>query len=141
VVRELAGLALGALLGHRLRSGLSMLGIAIGIASVILLTSVGEGTRVYTVEQFTQFGTNLMQITPGRAKTFGVPGVLGGTTHKLTIDDATALQRVRGVERVVPVAVGMARVEAGQRGRSVYVYGVTPDIPAVWQFHLRLGRF
>jgi putative ABC transport system permease protein len=140
-MRELAWLALNAVLSHRLRSILSVLGVAIGIASVILLTSVGEGTRVYMVTQFTQFGTNLMQISPGQAKTFGVPGVLGGTTHKLTIDDASALARVRGVERVVPVAVGMARVEAEERGRSVYVYGVTPDIPRVWQFDVRVGAF
>jgi putative ABC transport system permease protein len=52
--------------GHRQRSALTMLGITIGIASVILLTSIGEGTRVYILNQFTQFGTNLVSINPGR---------------------------------------------------------------------------
>jgi len=117
-VRDLVGLALGALRGHRLRSGLSMLGIAIGVASVILLTSIGEGTRVYILDQFTQFGTNLIAINPGKSKTLGIPGVLGGTTHKLTIDDAEALARLPGIETVVPVAVGMARVEAGDRAAA-----------------------
>jgi putative ABC transport system permease protein len=138
---ELIRLAMGALLGHRLRSVLSMLGIAIGIASVILLTSIGEGTRLYVLDQFTQFGTNLIGINPGKAKTLGVPGVLGGTTHKLTIDDAEALGRLPGVETVVPVAMGMARVEAGERGRSVYVYGVTPAITAVMKLRVRAGSF
>ena len=69
-----------------------MLGIAIGIAAVILLTSIGEGTRLYMVAQFTQFGTNLIAINPGKSKTLGMPGVLGGTTHKFTIDDAEALR-------------------------------------------------
>ncbi|HSB60468.1 MAG TPA: ABC transporter permease [Vicinamibacteria bacterium] len=140
-MRELLRLALGALRAHRLRSFLSMLGIAIGIAAVILLTSIGEGTRAYVLSQFTQFGTNLIGVNPGKAKTLGIPGVLGGTTRKLTIDDAEALARVAGVEKVVPVAVGQARVEAGERGRSVFVYGVTPDIPVVWRFDVRVGSF
>lgn len=118
-----------------------MLGIAIGIASVILLTSIGEGTRLYIVSQFTQFGTNLVAINPGKAETLGLPGALGGTTHKLTIDDAEALARVPGVTGVVPVAFGMARVEGAGKGRSVIVYGVTPDLPAIWNWPVLVGSF
>jgi putative ABC transport system permease protein len=118
-----------------------MLGIAIGIASVILLTSIGEGTRVYVLSQFTQFGTNLLAVNPGKSKTLGVPGVLGGTTHKLTIADAEALLRVPGVVKAVPFAMGMARVEAGPRGRSVYVYGTTPDICEVLMLRVAGGGF
>jgi putative ABC transport system permease protein len=138
---DLLALAVGALASHRLRSVLSLLGIAIGIASVILLTSIGEGTRRYVVGQFSQFGTNVLQINPGKTETFGIPGVLGGTTHFLTIDDAQALTRIAGVERVVPAVFGTARVESGERGRNVFVFGVTPDIPAVWQFRVRQGTF
>jgi putative ABC transport system permease protein len=138
---DLARLALGALRAHRLRSALSMLGIAVGIASVILLTSIGEGTRVYVLDQFTQFGTNLLAVNPGKARTLGIPGVLGGTTHPLTIDDGEALRRVPGIETVVPFAMGMARVEAGPRGRSVYVYGTTPDIEHVLKLRVASGSF
>ncbi|HVT61824.1 MAG TPA: ABC transporter permease [Thermoanaerobaculia bacterium] len=137
----LAVLAMGAVFGHRLRSALSMLGIAIGIASVILLTSIGEGTRRYILGQMSQFGTNIMAIHPGRAQTTGLPGVLGGTTHKLSLDDAEAVARLPGVEQVVPVAVAQARVEANARGRNVFVYGVTPNIPEAWRFGLRQGSF
>src|SRR5215475_1577729 len=140
-MRDLLRLALGAITGHRLRSGLSMLGIAIGIAAVILLTSIGEGTRRYILAQFSQFGTNLIAIHPGKAKTSGMPGVFGGTTHHLTIDDATALARIPGVERVVPTAFGTARVEGNGRGRSVAINGVTPDVEIVWRFRPRQGRF
>jgi putative ABC transport system permease protein len=140
-LRDLLALAWNAVRSHRLRSLLSMLGIAIGIAAVILLTSIGEGTRRYILGMFTQFGTNLLGIHPGKTETIGVPGVLGGTTRKLTIDDAEAVARLPGVTAVVPVTIGTARVEAGGRGRSVYVYGVTPDVPEVWQFRARLGSF
>src|SRR5919106_5351781 len=97
-MRAILRLSLGAVLGHRLRSLLSMIGIAIGIASVILLTSIGEGTRRYMVAQFTQFGTNLIAIHPGKTQTSGLPGVFGGTTRKLSIGDALAVARGAGAE-------------------------------------------
>jgi putative ABC transport system permease protein len=138
---ELGLVALGALRSHRLRSFLSMLGVAIGIAAVILLTSIGEGTRRYMIAEFTQFGTNILAINPGKTDTIGIPGVFGGTTQKLTIDDAESIERISGVEKVVPVAMGQARVEGNGRGRSVFIYGVTSEVPDVWKFKVRQGAF
>ena len=140
-MRDLIPLALSAVLSHRLRSALSMLGIGIGVASVILLTSIGEGTRRYLLTMFTQFGTNLIGVNPGKSETTGIPGAFGGTTHKLTIDDALSLTRISGVEQSMPVAFGSARVEGNGRGRSVFIYGVTPDAPKVWKYQVRLGTF
>ena len=141
MARELILLALRAISGHRLRSVLSMLGIGIGITSVILLTSIGEGTKRYIMGQFTQFGTNILAVNPGKAETTGLPGALGGSTRHLTIADAQALERISGVEAVMPMAFGMAKVEARDRGRSVYVYGVTPQAPLIWQWDVRIGSF
>ncbi|HSL17268.1 MAG TPA: ABC transporter permease [Methylomirabilota bacterium] len=138
---ELVRFVVGALGGQRLRSFLSALGVGIGVAAVILLTSLGEGTRDYVVGQFTQFGTTLIGINPGKVETVGMPGVLGGTTHKLTIDDAEALRRVPGVEEVVPVAFGQAKVEGGGRGRSVFIYGVGWEAAAAWRFGVAQGSF
>ncbi len=138
---DLVRLAFGAVIAHRLRSGLSLVGIAIGVGAVILLTSIGEGTRYYILSQFTQFGTNILAINPGKTKTFGIPGVLGGTTHKLTRDDAEVLKRIPGVEGVVPMAMGMGRVEAEGLGRSINVFGVTAAMPEVWKFSIAQGSF
>jgi putative ABC transport system permease protein len=138
---DLFRMALAAVTAHRLRSFLSMLGIAIGIAAVILLTSIGEGTRRFMLGQFTQFGTNILAINPGKSKTLGIPGVLGGTTHKLSIDDALALRRLPGVEHTSPLAFGIGRVEHGDRSRSVNIYGVTPVVTELWKFHPRMGGF
>jgi putative ABC transport system permease protein len=138
---DLLGLALSAIRGHRLRSLLSMLGIAIGVAAVILLTSIGEGTRRYILAQFSQFGTNLIAIHPGRAKTSGMPGAFGGSTRHLTIDDAQALARIPGVQSVMPTAAGTARVEAGSRARNVPINGVTPELQTVFGFRTRIGSF
>ncbi len=138
---DLMRLSSGALVGHPLRSVLSMLGIAIGVAAVIMLTSLGEGTRKYMITQFSEFGTNVLSVQPGKRKTSGVPNAFGGTTRKLTIEDAEALRRIPILETVVPVAVGQARVEGGGRGRSVFVHGVTADFPDVVKFSVRQGSF
>src|SRR5690242_14458988 len=116
--RDVVGYAARAVLAHRLRSLLTTLGIVIGVASVILLTSLGQGTRAYILSEFTQFGTNLLQINPGRTTTGGLPMNVGGTIRKLTIEDAEAIRALPGVERTVPVAFGQARVEGAGRGRS-----------------------
>ncbi|MFB3909488.1 MAG: ABC transporter permease [Candidatus Eisenbacteria bacterium] len=141
IFEDVVGSALRAVRGHRQRSALTMLGILIGIASVILLTSIGEGTRLYILSEFTQFGTNLAAIHPGRTETTGVPAAIGGTVHPLTIGDAEAVTRVRGVQTVVPASVGTAPVEYAGRSRSVFVYGATRDAAAAWGMSVRVGRF
>jgi len=140
---ELALFSLRTLVALKLRSALSILGIAIGVGSVILLTSIGEGTRRYVLEQFSQFGTNLLAVNPGKTETSGIPGIFGGSTKPLTIDDSEALTRIPGVTAVVPVAMGSAPVQGGPLGlsRAVPVYGVTPEIESVWHFHIRQGSF
>ena len=60
-------LALRAITAHRLRSFLTLLGIAVGIAAVILLTSIGEGIHRFVLSEFTQFGTNLLTVQPGKS--------------------------------------------------------------------------
>ncbi|MGE5234524.1 MAG: ABC transporter permease [Acidobacteriota bacterium] len=138
---DLLRIALRTLASLKLRSLLSILGIAVGVAAVILLTSIGEGTRRYVLAQFSEFGTNLIGINPGKSKTLGIPGILGGGTRPLTIDDAEALVRIPGVAAVVPVAYGTGRVEGNERARSVAVYGVTPAISEVLRLRVRQGAF
>jgi putative ABC transport system permease protein len=139
-LQDVIKLTVGTIRGHRLRTALTMLGIAIGTASVILLTSIGEGMRYFILNQFTQFGTNLLIVTPGKTETFGMKGIVT-TTRKLTIEDAVQLKKVAGLEKVLPVSYGSAKVETSKRSRSVFVVGVTSDAPAVWRFLVRQGSF
>jgi putative ABC transport system permease protein len=129
--RDLLRLAWQAVWFHRQRSVLTMLGILIGIASVILLTSIGEGTRLYVLSEFTQFGTTLAQVNPGRVETTGIPGALGTTIHPLTLGDAAAVARIRGVERVVPVIMGAAPVEQAGKTRNSFVFGVNAAVAVI----------
>ncbi len=139
-LRDVLRLTASTIRSHRLRTVLTMLGIAIGTASVILLTSIGEGLRYFILNQFTQFGTNLIMISPGNTKTFGMQGLVN-TTRKLTIEDAQHLLRVPGVEKVVPISYGTARVETSERARSVFIVGVTEDALAVWRVAMKHGSF
>jgi putative ABC transport system permease protein len=134
-------LALNTVLSQRMRSFLTALGIAVGIASVVLLTSLGEGVHKFVLSEFTQFGTNLIGITPGKATTAGAPGALVSNVRPLSIEDALAVERIRYIQGVVPVVQGNASIEFGKRSRRSYVFGVGPKVPTVWQIHVAVGRF
>jgi putative ABC transport system permease protein len=108
---------------------------------VVLLVSLGEGTRDFVVAEFTQFGTSLIAVNPGKVETMGVPGAFGGTTHKLSLDDSEALRRLPEVQNVVPFVMGKTRVEGGGRGRSVMIYGVNHEAPEAWSFPVAQGTF
>lgn len=134
-------LALGALFSQRMRSFLTALGIAVGIASVVLLTSIGEGVHKFVLSEFTQFGTNLIAITPGKATTTGMSGAIISNVRPLSMDDALALERIPKILGVVPLVQGNAQVEFGKRSRRSYVFGVGPEVPTVWQMKVAMGRF
>jgi putative ABC transport system permease protein len=134
-------LAIHALSSQRMRSFLTALGIAVGIASVVLLTSIGEGIHKFVLSEFTQFGTNLIAVTPGKTTTAGMSGAVISNVRPLSIDDALALGRIPRILGVVPFVQGNAPVEFGKRGRRTYVFGVGAEAPAVWQMKVAMGRF
>ena len=68
---------------QRVRTSLTVLGFAIGIAAMVLLSSMGEGLRLYVMDTFRQFGSHIIAITPGKTETFGISGILK-TTRPLT---------------------------------------------------------
>lgn len=139
--RDVLDLSLEALRAHRLRYGLSALAIAVGVASVVILSSIGEGARRYVLDQFSMFGTNIVGVHPGKVSTGGIPGGMGGSTRKLTLDDARMLKRLRGVASATATASGTALVEYGDRGRRVLVFGATAQVPRVWSMHVTAGSF
>ena len=126
---------------HRLRSGLTGLGIAIGITAVVLLTSIGEGIRHYVLSEFTQFGTHLIEINPGKTMTQGTPVGTIATVRPLTLDDAEALKGLSQVRDVVPVVQGNAEAEYQGKRRRTMIYGVGPQMPGVFRLDVASGRF
>jgi putative ABC transport system permease protein len=134
-------LSLQAVTSHRMRSFLTALGIAVGIAAVVLLTSLGEGIHRFVLAEFTQFGTNLIGITPGKTSTTGMSGAVISNVRPMSLEDAQALARLPRVIATVPVVQGNAAVEFGQHSRRTYVFGVGAAAPAVWQLRVAQGRF
>ncbi len=139
--RDFLHLTGSSLAAHRLRSLLTALGIAVGIAAVIVLTAIGEGLHKFVLAEFTQFGTTLIAINPGKATTAGTSMGVFGTNRPLTLEDADALRRLPYVEAVVPFVMGNAEVDAGERRRRTNVYGVGPQMPEAYRMHVRSGRF
>ncbi|WP_091939372.1 ABC transporter permease [Propionivibrio dicarboxylicus] len=135
-------LALRAIVAHRLRSFLTLLGIAVGIAAVILLTSIGEGIHRFVLSEFTQFGTNLIMIEPGKVKTTGPnPTGIPSSVRPLTLDDARALERLPHVAGISGVVWGNTEVRGNGRVRRTSVYGEGADMPKIYQIRIASGQF
>ena len=140
--RDLMRYAGGGLRGHRLRTGLTVLGVAIGVGAVVLLTSLGEGARRYVVGEFQSLGSNLLILVPGKTETEGVAPIVSTGSHDLTLDDVEALDRVLpAVRSISPISVGTARAEHGERGRDITVIGCTDTMLEIRRLSVRTGRF
>ncbi len=132
----------GGVRGHRLRTSLSLLGVAIGVGSVILLTSLGEGARQYIIGEFASLGSNLLIIIPGKTETAGLAPLVSTAPHDLTCQDAEALvQRVPLVRRAAPLVAGTAAVRHGERSREVTIVGTTRDMLEIRHLKMGSGRF
>lgn len=140
-VLDLLTLAWRGILSQRQRSLLTALGLIIGIAAVVILTSIGRGIHQFVLGEFTQFGTHLLAVYPGKTTTFGISGATISTVRPLSLADAQSLSKLNHVLGVVPGMQGNARIEAGERQRRANVLGVGPAVPQVWQIQVESGRF
>lgn len=139
---DLLGFCARAILGNRLRSALSLVGVTIGVASVILLTSLGEGARLYVLRQFAEIGSNLVIVLPGKTETTGALPLFGGVPNDLTLEDMEALRRqVPGIRRIAPVTVAEAEVRHAERGRQVTVFGTTDEMREIRRLKMNVGRY
>jgi macrolide transport system ATP-binding/permease protein len=113
-------MALRAMLAHRLRTFLTMLGIIIGIASVVSVVALGEGSRQQVLANISQLGTNTLEIFPG--KNFG--DVRSGKITTLVIGDATAVAQQSYAAAVTPTVTDSTTVRFGSTESNVQVNGV-----------------
>jgi putative ABC transport system permease protein len=133
--------ALHSLTAHRLRTFLSALGIAVGIAAVILLTSIGDGIHQFVLAEFSQFGTNILTATPGKITTHGASVGAIGSSRLLTLEDALALRTSRYAQYVNASVMGNAEIRAHGHSRRVTVYGESPDFSRAFSMHVAVGQF
>ncbi|MEY3288013.1 MAG: hypothetical protein RLZZ419_255 [Pseudomonadota bacterium] len=138
---DLLALSFRTITSHKLRSSLTALGLIIGIAAVVILTSIGRGIHTFVLAEFTRFGTNLVSISPGKKSTFGLSGATISTVRPLNLADAVSLSQVENIIAVVPVVQGNVRIEADNKQRRTNVLGVGASVPEVWKIKTVSGRF
>ena len=125
------------------RTFMMLLATAIGVAAVLVLTSLGEAARRYVSGEFQALGTHLVIVVPGRSETTGMgPGMfISETPRDLTLGDARAVLRSPYVERVAPVIVGASTVSRGGLERDITVLGTTAEMRPIRQWKMKLGQF
>ncbi|MGE8358467.1 MacB family efflux pump subunit [Pseudomonas sp.] len=126
--------ALRVLLIHRFRTALTLLGIVIGVASVIVMLAVGEGARQRVVAEMGVMGANMMYVSSDVPRTGGPIGVL-------TLDDMAAIGELREVARVMPILRDPALIRQGQHALQTEVLGVGEHLPQIHHWPVARGRF
>jgi putative ABC transport system permease protein len=129
-VRELLRLSFSRLRTSRLRAALTMLGVIIGVASVVALVGVGQGTTSNITSRLAGLGTNLLTISP-----------TGGGDSTLTLEDADAIAALTGIGGVAPEISTNLTVTAGTESATTTVLGTTPAYPTVRAYDVWQGTF
>jgi putative ABC transport system permease protein len=139
-IRDLIGLALSRLSTGKLRTALTMLGIIIGVASVVALVSVAQGATAGISRQLESLGTNLLTVSPGFSRTGATRGAIGSATT-LTLADATSLATLDGVAASAPEITTNKLIVAGSQNETVRVIGTTPGYLTVFAYDIWVGSF
>jgi putative ABC transport system permease protein len=139
---EFLGMAFRSLWANKLRSSLTMLGIIIGVSSVITLMSVGRGAQSAVTDTFSQLGTNVLYIQPKNPDAPGLAGLNPAFTEvTLTLNDANALEDVPGVIAVSPTNENFVEITSGSENAQSVIHGSNPAYLAVNNFKVASGRF
>lgn len=135
--------AIRATSGNPLRTFLMVLAMSIGVAAVVVLTSLGDGARRYVVNEFASLGSNLVIVLPGRSETGGFSPVnaVTSTPRDLTVEDGQAIMRAPAVLRVAPITVGTSEAVWNGKLRDVTIVGTTADYLKLRRMELAQGRF
>ena len=135
--------SLGTLTINKMRTGLAILGIVIGIGSVIALVSLGQATSQSIQTQIQSLGANLLTVSPGSQRTGVVRGAAGGSTT-LTNEDATAIStssQVTTVKNVSPEVSKRTQISTGKSNSNTQVIGAVPVYAEVHKVTIASGRF
>lgn len=132
-------MALRALTHNKSRSFLTMLGVIIGVAAVMMMLSVGAGTQAAVTGRISSLGTNLLMIQPGNVRAGGV--ALSSQAQSLTMEDLEAIRSIEGVKSVAPSLSGRVQAIVGSHNTNTSVVGTTPEYQALMNIKLSQGIF
>lgn len=132
------GEALRALRQNRLRSGLTMLGMIIGVAAVVLMLSIGQGARTKINETIAAMGSNLFIVVPGATSSGGF-SFGSGSVRTLTINDAYAIAELSSISATAPITSGTVQLNYAAKNWSTIITGTTPNYFAVGNWKMESG--
>ncbi len=129
--RDLIRLAFKAIIGNKLRSFLTTLGIIIGVFAIIMLVSIGTGLQSYISSQLSSFGSNLIFVIPGRIGGARTPG--GVVSNKLLVSDAKNLEvKLKSFATVAPVISQISTVKLKNKSnKNTTIFGTTANYPDI----------
>jgi putative ABC transport system permease protein len=133
-------LALSALIRNKVRSLLTMLGIVIGVAAVIVTVAIGAGARASVQQSIASLGSNLIVVQPGSVTQTGARTGFGGAST-LTPDDGLAIAKLPGVAAVSPTVTLRTQAVAGENNWQTTITGVAPTYMSIRSWPLSDGRF
>jgi putative ABC transport system permease protein len=140
--RDLISVALSRLGTGKLRTMLTMLGVIIGVASVVALVSVAQGATKGISQRLESLGTNLLTVSPGFSRTAGsVTRGSFGAASTLTLDDAAAISQLNGVRTIAPQLTVNKLVVAGNQNETARVVGTTSGYMSVFAYSMWTGSF
>lgn len=132
--------ALQSLAANKLRSILAVLGIVIGVSSVIMMISMGKGTEVQVGQTISNLGVNLVFVYPGAQARRG-GGVRAGTAETLSEADVQAVRDLPHIRTAVPDITRNFQIKAGSANTNARVVGTWPDYPKVRDYVVERGHF
>jgi len=133
-------IALRSINANKLRAGLTMLGIIIGVMAVIAMLSIGRGAQSAITDQITSIGTNLLYVRPGSTSSSGVRTAEGSATT-LTKEDAAALEELAYIVGVAPQVESFGQMAYLGNNTNARVLGVTPEYLDTMNTQLATGEF
>ncbi|MBR8840520.1 MAG: ABC transporter permease [Stigonema ocellatum SAG 48.90 = DSM 106950] len=140
-VLEILSMAGEALWSNKLRTGLTMLGVIIGISSVIAITSVGQGVQKGTEQQIQALGPDILQVFAGAARSGNIRQGLGSSST-LTWDDAKAIAQQAPSAQIVSAYLQRSiQVVYGGENDTTPIYGTDLNYPAVRDIHIQKGKY
>jgi putative ABC transport system permease protein len=139
-IADLLALALSRLGTGKLRTALTMLGVIIGVASVVALVSVAQGATAGISTRLQNLGTNLLTVSPGFTRTGATRGAPGSATT-LTLDDATAISSLSGIAATAPELTANKLVLYGTSNETTRLIGTTPGYTTVFAYDMWAGSF
>jgi macrolide transport system ATP-binding/permease protein len=134
--------AITALSSNKVRSGLSMLGILIGVAAVVAMLAIGQGAKESIEKDLSSMGSNLLVVMPGSMRPPGAPALDPGSVTRFTIEDAREFSKsIPYVKQTSPSVSGKVRAAFGNKNWSTSVTGAEPEYASLHASPAQVGRF